>query len=115
MLPNGLAPALLLLLGLSFVPLTGACARYIRPSDAQSATTQYYHKSEAELAAMTPSQRVDEYADEQAYHKYDLLADHQYELIHKYIVQDGLKALPHMIEIINEYDPAKPSATSDRK
>ena len=32
---------------------------------------EYKHKSEAELARLTPAQRMDEYAEEQAHHKYD--------------------------------------------
>src|SRR6267378_1694923 len=75
---------------------------------------QYRHESEAEIAATTPAQRVDEYADEQAYHKYDYL-DQQYELILKYILRDGLKALPRMIEITNEYDPASANGKTDHK
>lgn len=74
----------------------------------------YKHKTEAELARMTPAQRVDEYADEQAYHKYDVL-DKQWMLIHRYIMRDGLAALPRMIEIIDEYDPTRPSGKRGHK
>ena len=49
---------LLLFCFLSFAPMVEACA-------------QYRHKSEAEIAAMTPTQRVDEYANEQAYHQFN--------------------------------------------
>src|SRR5436190_7962399 len=76
--------------------------------------SDYTHKSEAEIAAMTPAQRVDEYADEQAYHKYDYL-DQQHELISKYILRDGLKELPRMIEIMNEYDPTREDSRSGHK
>lgn len=65
---------------------------------------QYRHKSEAEIAAMTPAQRVDEYANEQAYHKYDVLDD-QSQLIAKYIRLDGLKSLPRVTQIIDGYNP----------
>ena len=52
---------MILLLSLfSFGPCVDVCA-------------QYRHKSEAEIAAMTSAQSVDEYADEHAYHKYDYL------------------------------------------
>lgn len=64
----------------------------------------YRHKSEAEIARMTPAGRVDEYAEEQARHKYDT-SDEQFELIEKYIWRDGLAALPRMIEVMDEYDP----------
>ncbi len=66
----------------------------------------YKHKSEAEIAQMTPAQRVDEWVNEQVYHRYDVLDEQKY-LIRKYITTDGLKALPRMIEIMDEYDPTK--------
>ena len=96
-----IVPRLFLLCVLGLWPFVDTCA-------------QYRHKSEAEIAATTPAQRVDEYADEQAYHKYDYL-DQQYELILKYILRDGLKALPRMIEITNEYDPASANGKTDHK
>jgi hypothetical protein len=68
----------------------------------------YKHKPEAEIARMTPAQRVGEYAGEQAHHKYDFL-DQQQRLIGNYIRRDGLKALPRMIEIMDEYDPTRAS------
>jgi hypothetical protein len=74
----------------------------------------YKHKSEAEIARMTPAQRVDEYAEEQAHHKYDFLDD-QYRLIEKYIWRDGLSALPRMIEIMDEYDPTRASGRRGHK
>jgi hypothetical protein len=63
----------------------------------------YRHKSEAEIARMTPRDRVDEFAQEQAKHKYDFLDD-QWVVIEKHIWRDGLTALPRIIEIINDYD-----------
>ena len=74
----------------------------------------YKHKSEAEIAQLTPAQRVDEYAEEQAHHKYDVLDEHS-ELIAKYILRDGLKILPRTIEIMNEYDPTHASGKSGNK
>lgn len=74
----------------------------------------YKHKSEAEIAQMTPAQRMDEYAEEQAHHKYDFL-DEQGRLIEKYIWRDGLKALPRMIEIMDEYDPTQASGKRGHK
>lgn len=74
----------------------------------------YKHKSEAEMARVTPAQRVDEYAEEQAYHKYDFL-DEQGRLIEKYIRRDGLAALPRMIEIMDEYDPTRASGKRGHK
>jgi hypothetical protein len=74
----------------------------------------YKHKSEAEIARLTPAQRVDEYAEEQAHHKYDFL-DEQGSLIEKYIWRDGLSALPRMIEITDEYDPTRASGRRGHK
>jgi len=75
---------------------------------------QYKHKTEAEIAAMTPAQRVEEYGNEQAFHKYDVL-DEQHNLISKYILHDGLKALPRSIQIMDEYDPATSSGKAEHK
>jgi hypothetical protein len=94
------AGRILLLLLLGFAPF--------------DAWAQYRHKSESDIAALAPAQRVDEFANEQAYHKYDLL-DQQHELISKHILRDGLKALPRMIEIMNEYDPATTNGKTGHK
>jgi hypothetical protein len=66
----------------------------------------YKHKSEADLVAMTPAQRVDEWVNEQVYHRYDVL-DEQRSLIRGYVTLDGIKAMPRLIEIIDEYDPTR--------
>ena len=63
------------------------------------------HKSEAEIARMTPEQRVEEYCKEYVRHSYwhraydDLLEDS--------IMRDGLNGLPALVRIINEYDPTR--------
>lgn len=75
---------------------------------------KYRHKTETEIAQMTPAQRVDEYAEEQINHKYDVLDD-QSALINKYIRRDGLKAVPRIIEIIDEYDPTRSSGKRGHK
>lgn|SRR5437588_75572 len=95
------ARRLFLLWVFSLVPFVNTCA-------------QYHHKSESEIAALTPAQRVDEYANEQAFHKYDVL-DQQRALISKYILRDGLRALPRMVEIIDEYDPTRESGRIDHR
>jgi hypothetical protein len=64
------------------------------------------HKSEAEIARMTPAQRVDEWVNEQVHHRYDVLDRHS-DVLRKYITRDGLNALPRMIEIMDEYDPTR--------
>lgn len=66
----------------------------------------YRHKSEAKLAQMTPAECVDEWVKEQAHHRYDVL-DEQGDLIRKYIMLDGTKALPRLVEYIDEYNPSQ--------
>src|SRR5437867_11282840 len=75
---------------------------------------KYKHKPESEIAAMTPAQRVDEWVNEQVLHRFDLSDDHS-DIIEKYILRDGLKALPRLIEIIDEYDPTRFSEGKGRK
>lgn len=75
---------------------------------------KYKHKSETEIAQMTPVQRVDEYAEERSYHQYDTLDDY-FILVDKYIRRDGLKAVPRLTEIIDEYDPPRSSGKRGRK
>jgi hypothetical protein len=67
---------------------------------------KYRHKSEAEIKSMTPTQRVDEWVNEQVYHRFDV-SDRHRDLLRKYVQQDGVKALPRLIEIIDEYDPPR--------
>jgi hypothetical protein len=66
---------------------------------------RYKHKSEGEIGRMTPAQRVDQWVNEQVYHRYDLSDDHG-DVIKKYVLRDGLNALPRLIEIMDEYDSA---------
>ena len=68
---------------------------------------KYKHKTEAEIAALTPSKRVDEWVNEYVYHLKYWETDKQDELIRKYILFDGMKAVPRLIEIIDEYDPTQ--------
>ena len=79
-------------------------------SVAESATAQlfrrYWHKSEPEIARMTPAQRVEEWVNEQVYHRFDLDDDHA-DVIKRYVLRDGLAALPRIIEIMDEYDPTR--------
>lgn len=86
-------PVVILLLLMSFAPRA-------------LAAQEYRHKSEAEIARLTPAQRVNEWVEEQVHHRYDLDDDHE-DLIKKYVLRDGLAALPRMIEIMDEYDPTR--------
>ena len=68
---------------------------------------KYKHKSEAEIAAMTPAQRVDEWVNEEVHHLKYWETDKQSELIRKYVLLDGMKAVPRITEIIDAYDPTQ--------
>ena len=75
--------------------------------------SQIKHKAETEIAAMTPAERVDEYVNEQS-HAYKV-RDEQQDVIRRYLWRDGVKAIPRMIEIMNDYDPTNPAGRSDKK
>lgn len=89
-----------LLLFIIALPLCSSSAPFVVHAE------PYKHKSEAEIARMTPAQRVDEWVNEQVHHRFDLEDDHA-DIIKKYILHDGLAALPHMMEIMDEYDPTR--------
>jgi hypothetical protein len=82
----------------------------LRPVFLKEGEENYSHKSEAEIAAMTPAQRVDEYLKEINYHRGDGIANYtngrdQRDVINGYILKDGVKALPALAEIANRYHP----------
>lgn len=68
---------------------------------------KYKHKTEAEIAALTPAQRVDEWVNEQVYHLKFWYKDDHDRIIRKYLMPDGIKAMPRLAEIIDEYDPTR--------
>lgn len=70
------------------------------------ARKNYKHKSEAEIARMTPEQRIDEQMSEDEYHLF-ANDDKQSELIRKYRREDGLKGLPRLIALIDGYNPKR--------
>jgi hypothetical protein len=71
------------------------------------------HKSEDEIARMTPLQRVEEFCREYVRHGY---RDSDYgDLLDSYISRDGVKALPPIIKIIEEYDPTRPGGSGKQK
>lgn len=68
------------------------------------------HKSESQIRLMTPDERVGEYCDEYYHHAFE---DSDYiEILNKYILQDEIKALPAITQIIDEFDPTNPKANS---
>jgi hypothetical protein len=66
----------------------------------------YKHKTEAEIARMTPEQRIDEQIKEEDYHPYE--NDGYGDLIQKYRRRDGVKAWAHLVRLIDSYDPKRP-------
>lgn len=62
------------------------------------------HRSEAEIAHMTPEQRVEEYCREYIRHRYDL-EDNYRQLLDRYINRDSIKAIAPIVKIIDEYVP----------
>jgi hypothetical protein len=69
------------------------------------AQRNYRHKTEAEIARMTPQQRIDEEIKERD-HLTDS-ADKQDDLIRKYRVIDGVKGASRLIELIDSYGPQR--------
>lgn len=64
----------------------------------------FKHKSEAEIVAMSPEEKMDQMVLEEMFHQ-PALDDDNYRLLHLYIINDGIKILPKAIEYMNEYDP----------
>ena len=75
---------------------------------------KYKHKTEAEIAALTPAQRVDEWINEEIHHEKYWETDKQDELIRKYILLDGMKAVPRFTELFDGYDPDEISGRQRR-
>ena len=69
------------------------------------AEKNYKHKSESEIARMTPEQRIDEQIREHD-HMLDY-SDKQGDLIRKYRLRDGLTGSAHLIKLIDGYDPKR--------
>lgn len=70
------------------------------------------HKSEAEIARMTPEQRVDEYCRE--YLRHDVWHRDYSHLLANYIMRDGLEAVPALAKIIKEFDPTRSGGWGDK-
>jgi hypothetical protein len=70
------------------------------------------HKSDLEIARITPDQRVEEYCSEYVRHG---LVDSEYgSLIEQYLYRDGLNAVTHLTRIIEEYDPTRPNVSKEK-
>jgi len=66
----------------------------------------YTHKSEAEIARMTPAQRIDEQISEHENHGLEL-SDKQSALITRYRRRDGLRGVEYVIQLIDAYQPKR--------
>lgn len=67
-------------------------------------TNKYPHKSEAEIARMTPDQRIEEEVNETEHRS---MSDNHNEVIRKYRIQDGLKGWSRLVELIDGYQPKR--------
>ena len=78
-----------------------------------TAQVSYQHKTENEIAALSPTERVNEYLKERDYHApFDPVGKEndgrdQSVLIKDYIRKDGAKALPALANIANSYQPTR--------
>ena len=73
----------------------------------------YKHKSESEIARMTPEQRIDEQILESDNHSlWNSSDDKQSEIITKYRRLDGAKGLSYLAQLIDSYNPKR--VRSDR-
>jgi hypothetical protein len=71
----------------------------------------YTHKSEAQIAAMSPDERVDEEIKENDHGLAIDGSDKQLQIIQKYRRRDGLKGWQRIVELINSYQPKRPRDT----
>ena len=79
---------------------------FISLSGTLFAQSAFRHKSEAEIAQMTPSQRVIEYCEDYVYHGSHFPNDYT-KLLGQSLFKDGIKTFPQIIRIFDEFDPAK--------
>lgn len=71
------------------------------------------HKSDVEMARMTPEQRVEEYCREYARH--GLWHRDYTKSLGDSIMRDGLRAVPPLVKIIGEFDPTSPGSDDKNK
>lgn len=69
----------------------------------------YSHKSEAELAAMTPAQRINEKLKHEFYHMPAGASDSYSTVLSKYVRNDGIRVMPVLTDIANQHNPATTS------
>lgn len=95
-----------ILIPLLFVVMSGCQAIHnnVFTQSSVCGNQSFKHKSEAEIAAMSPEEKMDQMVLEEMFHL-PALDDDNYDLLHRYIINDGIKILPKAIEYMNEYDP----------
>lgn len=84
---------------------SGRLMTALEPILIPDAVKNYKHKTEAEIARMTPAERIDEQINEN-----DHMMDHsdkQGDLIRKYRRLDGLKGHTRLIELMDGYNPER--------
>ena len=79
---------------------------FISLSGTLFAQSAFRHKSEAEIAQMTPSQRVIEYCEDYVYHGSHFPNEYT-KFLSQSLFNDGVKTFPQIIRIFDEFDPAK--------
>jgi hypothetical protein len=84
---------------------SGRLFEALEPVFIPESVKNYKHKSEAEIARMTPEQRIDEQIKEHD-HMLDA-SDKQSDLIQKYRRMDGLKGSEHLANLIESYHPKR--------
>jgi hypothetical protein len=72
------------------------------------------HKSEEQIARMTPDQRVKEYCREHTQHLFPSHREYV-ALLTKHLRQDGIKVTPQVIREIEAYDPTRRESAGEQK
>lgn len=85
--------------------MAGRMFKALQPILLPEGERNYKHKSEAEIAQMSPNERVDEYIKEHA-HLTDFADDH-HVVIQKHLQHDGPKNFSYIIKLIDSYNPRR--------
>ncbi len=92
---------------LIFVSLIGACGvgdnRGAVHLSSLCGDENFKHKSEVEIAALSPDERMDLVVLEQMFHS-GALNDENEKLLHSYLVEDGVRIIPRAVEYMEAYD-----------
>jgi len=72
------------------------------------------HKSEDQIARVTPDQRVEEFCKEHARHTFSFHNTYE-DIIKDYLFNDGLKVIPQVIREIEAYDPTRHESAGQQK